>query len=270
MEHVSQVLGKEPIVPFAMLLVVILVVPILFERLRLPGLVGLLAAGVVFGPHGLNLLQNDTPTMKLLSDIGLVYLMFVAGLEIDMEQFRKTKYRSMGYGSLGFLVPLLIGVLVSRLFSFEWNAAILIGSLFASHTLLAYPIISRLGVIGNEAVIVTIGATIFTDIASLLVLAICTGIHAGNFSIVKLITLLGSLIIYSAFILIGFDWAGREFFRRGNEEGNKFLFVLLAVFLAAVGAQLIGVEKNCGCLPCRSRGERCSRRRACEGPDFSR
>ena len=122
----------------------------------------------------------------------------------------------------------------------------MIGSLFASHTLLAYPIISRLGVIGNEAVIVTIGATIFTDIASLLVLAICTGIHAGNFSIVKLITLLGSLIIYSAFILIGFDWAGREFFRRGNEEGNKFLFVLLAVFLAAVGAQLIGVEKIVG------------------------
>ncbi len=247
LEPVSQVLGQEPIVPFAILLVVILVVPILFERLRLPGLVGLLAAGVVLGPHALNLLQNESPTMKLLSDIGLVYLMFVAGLEIDMEQFRKTKYRSMGYGSLGFLVPLLIGVLVSRFFGFNWIAAILIGSLFASHTLLAYPIISRLGVIGNEAIIVTIGATIFTDIASLLVLAICVGIHAGNFSIIKLLTLLGSLIVYSAVILFGFDRVGREFFRRsGNEEGNQFLFVLLALFLAAVGAQLIGVEKIVG------------------------
>ncbi len=256
MNQISQVLaqlagsadiGKEPIVPFAILLVVILVVPILFERLRLPGLVGLLAAGIVLGPHSLNLLQNESPTMKLLSDIGLVYLMFVAGLEIDMEQFRQTKYRSIGYGSLGFLVPLSIGVLVSRFFGFHWDAAILIGSLFASHTLLAYPIISRLGVIANEAVIVTIGATIFTDIASLLVLAICVGIHAGNFSIVKLLTLLGSLIVYSAIILFGFDRAGREFFRRsGNEEGNQFLFVLLAVFLAAVGAQLIGVEKIIG------------------------
>jgi Kef-type K+ transport system membrane component KefB len=246
-EPVSQVFGKEPIVPFALLLVVILVVPILFERLRLPGLVGLLAAGVVLGPHGLNLLQNESETMKLLSDIGLVYLMFVAGIEIDMEQFRKMKYRSMGYGSLGFIVPLIIGVLVSRFFGFGWNASILIGSLFASHTLLAYPIISRLGVIGNEAVIVTIGATIFTDIASLLVLAICIGFHAGNFSIIKLLTLLGSLIVYSALILFGLDKAGREFFRRsGNEEGNQFLFVLLAVFLAAVGAQLIGVEKIVG------------------------
>ncbi len=247
LKPVSQVLGTEPIVPFAMLLVVILVVPIIFERLRLPGLVGLLAAGVVLGPHALNLLQNESPTMKLLSDIGLVYLMFVAGLEIDMDQFRQTKYRSMGYGSLGFIIPLMIGVLVGRLFGFEWNASVLIGSLFASHTLLAYPIISRLGVIGNEAVVVTIGATIFTDIASLLVLAICVGIHAGNFSIIKLLTLLGSLIIYSAVILIGFDRAGREFFRRsGNEEGKQFLFVLLAVFLAAVGAQLIGVEKIVG------------------------
>ncbi|MBV9387606.1 MAG: cation:proton antiporter [Chroococcidiopsidaceae cyanobacterium CP_BM_ER_R8_30] len=247
LEPVSKVFGQEPIIPFAILLVVILVVPILFERLRIPGLVGLLAAGVVLGPHALNLLQNESPTMKLLSDIGIVYLMFVAGLEIDMEQFRKTKYRSMGYGSLGFLVPLLIGVLVSRLFNFDWVAAILIGSLFASHTLLAYPIISRLGVIGNEAVIVTIGATIFTDIASLLVLAICVGIHAGNFSIIKLLTLLVSLSIYSVVILFGFDRAGREFFRRsGNEEGNQFLFVLLALFLAAVGAQLIGVEKIVG------------------------
>jgi len=247
MEPIAQVLGKDPIVPFAILLLVILVVPIIFERLKLPGIVGLLAAGVVLGPHALNLLQNESPTMKLLSDIGVVYLMFVAGLEIDMEQFRKTKYRSMGFGSLGFIVPLLIGLLVSRLFGFKWDTSILIGSLFASHTLLGYPIVSRLGVLGNEAVIVTIGATIFTDIASLLVLAICVGIHAGNFTIIKLLTLLGSLAIYSAIILFGFDRAGREFFRRsGNEEGNQFLFVLLSVFLAAVGAQLIGVEKIVG------------------------
>lgn len=247
-ESAAETLTKDPIIPFAILLLVILVVPLIFERLRIPGLVGLLAAGVILGPQGLHILQRGEPPMQLLPEIGLIYLMFVAGLEIDMEQFRKTKYRSMGYGSLGFIVPLIIGTLVSHfIFSFDWNASVLIGSLFASHTLLAYPIISRLGVIGNEAVIVTIGATIFTDVATLLVLAICVGVHAGNFSIIKLLTLLGSLIVYSAVILFGFDWAGKEFFRRsGNDEGNQFLFVLLAVFLAAVGAQLIGVEKIVG------------------------
>jgi Kef-type K+ transport system membrane component KefB len=238
---------QEPIVPFVILLAVILVVPLIFERLRLPGLVGLLVAGVVLGSNGLKILQTESETMNLLSDIGLVYLMFVAGLEIDIEQFTQTRNRSIGFGTFTFLVPLITGTIVGRLFGFDWNPAILIGSLFASHTLLAYPIISRLGVIGNEAITVTIGATIFTDIGALLVLAVCVGIHAGDFTVGKLLTLLGSLAIYTIVVLFGFDRAGREFFRRsGNEEGNQFLFVLLAVFLASVGAQLIGVEKIVG------------------------
>lgn len=246
-EPVSEVLTQEPIVLFAILLVVILVVPILFERLRLPGLVGLLLAGVLLGPNAFNFFQTELPTIRLLSNIGLVYLMFVAGLEVDMEQFRRTRNKSLGFGTFTFLVPLIVGTLVGRVFGFGWNAAILIGSLFASHTLLAYPIISRLGVINNEAVTVTIGATIFTDIGALLVLAICVAIDAGEFSAFSLFILLGSLIVYSAVVLIGFDWAGKEFFRRsGDEEGKQFLFVLLAVFLAAVGAQLIGVEKIVG------------------------
>ncbi|UBF24665.1 cation:proton antiporter [Kovacikia minuta CCNUW1] len=247
MESVLKIFQEEPIAPFVVLLAIILVVPPLFERIRLPGLVGLLAAGVVLGPNGLTLIQEESQAMKLLSDIGLVYLMFVAGLEVDLDQFRQTKHRSAGFGSFTFLVPLIFGTIVGRMFGFGWNASILIGSLFASHTLLAYPIVSRLGVVANEAVTITIGATIFTDIGALLILAVCIGIHAGDFSAIKLVTLIGSLAIYTAIVLLGFDWAGRQYFRRsGDEEGNQFLFVLLAVFLAAVGAQLIGVEKIVG------------------------
>lgn len=246
MESISQVL-KEPIVPFAVLLVVILTVPSLFERLRLPGIVGLLAAGVLLGSNGLQVLDNKSDTMQLLSDIGLVYLMFVAGLEVDMKQFRRTKNKSLGFGTFTFLIPLIMGTLVGRLFHFDWNASILIGSLFASHTLLAYPIVRRLGVVNNEAVIVTIGATIFTDIGALLVLAICIAIHKGEFSTLQLAILLGALVIYSSAVLFGLDWLGKEFFRRSkDDQGNQFLFVLLSLFLAAVGAQLIGVEKIIG------------------------
>jgi len=248
LEPNSQVLGKEPIVPFAILLVVILVVPILFERLRLPGLVGLVFSGVVLGPSGWNLFQTQSEIINLLADVGLVYLIFVAGLEVDIEQFQQRKNRSLGFGSLTFSVPLVMGTLIGQIFGFGWMTSILIGSLFASHTVLAYPILNRLGVMKNEAVTVTIGAKIFTDIGALLILALCVAsTHTGVFSLAKLLTLLGWLIIYSIVVLVGFDWVGKEFFRRsGGEEGNQFLFVLLTVFLAAVGAQLIGVEKIIG------------------------
>lgn len=248
LEPTSQVLGKEPIVPFAILLVVILVIPIIFERLRLPGLVGLVICGLVLGPSGWNLFQSDSPMINLLSDIGLIYLLFIAGLEVDLEQFRRRKSRAFGFASLTFSVPLVIGTLIGLILGYGWNTSILIGSLFASHTLLAYPIISRLGVVNNEAVTVTIGATIFTDVGALLILAVCVAVaHAGAFSFAKLLTLSGWLIIYSVAVVTGFDWAGKEFFRRsGDDEGNKFLFVLLSVFLATVGAQLMGVEKIVG------------------------
>ncbi|WP_392533231.1 cation:proton antiporter [Nostoc sp. C117] len=248
LEPTSQLLGKEPIISFAILLVVILVIPIIFERLRLPGLVGLVFTGLVLGPSGWNIFQSDSPMINLLSDIGLIYLLFVAGLEVDLEQFRKRKSRAFGFASLTFSVPLLMGILLGLIIGYGWNTSILIGSLFASYTLLAYPIITRLGVVNNEAVTVTIGATIFTDIGAILILAVCVAVgHPGAFSLAKLLTLSGWLTIYSVAVVAGFDWAGKEFFRRsGDDEGNKFLFVLLSVFLAAVGAQLIGVDKIVG------------------------
>ncbi|MBC1257499.1 cation:proton antiporter, partial [Trichormus variabilis] len=248
LEQNSEVLGKEPLVPFAILLVILLVVPILFERLRLPGIVGLVLSGLVLGPSGWNLFHTKSPMISLLSDIGLVYLMFVAGLEVDLELWRRRQSRALGFGCVSFTVPLLIGTLVGRFFHFGWNTSVLIGSLLTSYSLLAYPIINRLGVISNQAVTITIGATLFTDISALIVLAICIpAFQMGMSNIYQILSVLVWLIVYSIVILVGFDWAGREFFRRsGDDEGNKFVFVLLTVFLAAVVAQMIGIEKILG------------------------
>jgi Kef-type K+ transport system membrane component KefB len=240
-------LKASPVFAFTVLLAVILAIPPLVERLRLPGLVGLLGAGVVLGPSGLGLLRGDSETMELLSDIGKIYLMFVAGLEINLVQFRRTRVRSLTFGAYAFVFPAIAGILIGRGFGFDWNASILIGSLLASHTLLAYPIVSRLGVVNNEAITVTIGATIFTDTLALLVLAVCVSVHAGDFSPLRLIILLVALGVYSVTVLWGGVRLGKEFFRRsGDQQGNQFLFVLLAVFLASVGAQVIGIEKIVG------------------------
>ena len=246
MESISQTI-REPIFTFALLLAIILLVPPIFEKIKLPGLVGLLIAGVIFGSSGLGLLDSKSETMILLADIGKIYLMFVAGLEIDLEQFRRTKNRSMGFGFATFAIPLLGGILVGRIFGFGWNSSVLIGSLLASHTLLAYPIVKRLGVVNDEAVTVTIGATIFTDIGALLVLAICLGVNQGDFTAIDLAILLGSLAVYTIVVLFGLDRLGRAFFRRSkNDQGNQFLFILLSLFVASVGAQVIGIEKIVG------------------------
>jgi Kef-type K+ transport system membrane component KefB/nucleotide-binding universal stress UspA family protein len=247
MENFTAWLAANPIVSFTILLLASLTVPPLIERIRLPGLVGLLLAGTALGPYGLGVLSAETETVKLLSDIGKIYLMFVAGLEIDMVAFRRMRNRSLSFGMATFAIPLIVGTLVGQGFGFGWNASILIGSLLASHTLLAYPIVQRLGVVRNEAVTVTVGATIFTDIGALLVLAVCVAIHQGEFTWFRLPLQLGALGVYSTIVLFGLDWLGKEYFRRtGNDEGNQFLFILLALFLASVGAQAIHIENIVG------------------------
>lgn len=234
---------NEPIIPLAILLVVILVVPIIFERLRLPGLIGLILSGILIGQSGFDLFKIDNSVWELLSTIGLAYALFVAGLEVDLQQLSRQRNRALGFGSLAFFVPLVLGTLLGRVFEFDWLSSILIGSLLSSYTLLAYPIINRLGLTNNEAVGVTIGASIFTDIATLLMLALCVAIHSQQFNIWQTIALLGWLAVYCVVVLVGFDWVGKEFLRRtGEDEGNQFLFVVTAVFLAALIAQLIGIR----------------------------
>ncbi|NEZ63546.1 sodium:proton antiporter [Leptolyngbyaceae cyanobacterium CCMR0082] len=247
MDGLRELVVDNPLVAFTTLLLVSLTLPPLFERLRLPGLVGLLFAGVVLGPSVLGLLDPAGDIEKLFADVGKVYLMFVAALEIDLQEFSRNRDRAMKFGFLTFAIPLMGGILLGRWTGFGWVAAVLIGSLMSSHTLLAYPIVMRLGVTRDESVTVTVGATIFTDIAALLVLAVCVSLQGGDFSPFSLTLQMVGLAVYAAAVLFGLNWAGRLYFRRtGSEQGNQFLFVLLAVFLAAVGAQMINVDKVVG------------------------
>jgi len=246
-EHSPPLSLQSPFISLIILLMVVLTLPPLFERLMLPGLVGLRVAGVILGKSGLALLDAETEPMVLLADLGKVYLMFVIGLEIDLTKFHKTRNRSIGLGLLIFFASLIAGIVVARWFGFGWNTSLLMGALFAPHALLGYPIANQLGVTGNEAITLTIGATIFTDVLALLLLAISVSINAGDFSLLSLVTQVLSLGIYSAVILFGLDWAGKLYFRRtGDEEGNQFIFVLLSVFLAAIAALLINVERIVG------------------------
>jgi Kef-type K+ transport system membrane component KefB len=166
---------------FAIALMVFLIVPALCRRVWLPAVVGLLAAGVVLGPNGLYLAPKNPAVSTFFAEIGKLLLMFFAGLEIDLTQFQRVRNRSLAFGVASFAFPLVLGIALGKLFGYGWLSAVLIGSVFASHTLLGYPIVQRLGLVRNEAVTVTIGATIFTDVAALLVVAVCIPIHTAGF-----------------------------------------------------------------------------------------
>jgi Kef-type K+ transport system membrane component KefB len=237
----------SPFEKFALVLFLVLLLPLLFERLRLPGVVGLLAGGVLLGPYVFAIVAPDSPVVDLFASIGRVFLMFIAGLEIDMRVFRATQQRSMGFGAATFLLPLAAGTAVALWFEFPWVAAILVGSLIASHTLLGFPILTRLGLGKSEPVAVTVGATIFTDIASLLVLALCISAFQGGFSPAGLALQLGELLVYAVIVLQGLPLLGRFYFRRHRQdEHTLFVFTFLIVMVAAAGAHFIHLEDIVG------------------------
>ena len=171
-----------PLARVSLALFLILVVPMLCKRVSLPAVVGLLAVGIVAGPHGLKIVPHHPEVANFFAELGKLMLMMFAGLEIDHALFARIWKRSALFGLLTFLLPLLAGVAVGFLFGYYWVAALLIGSLLASHTLLGFPITQQMGISGGDAVSITSGATIFTDLASLLILAVCLPIHMSGFS----------------------------------------------------------------------------------------
>lgn len=232
---------------FTLVMFLVFLLPPFFARLRLPSVVALLVGGVMLGPHVFGIIDPEDHALHLFGVVGRVFLMFIVGLEIDMRVFNSTRQRSMGFGLATFLFPLGLGILAARMFDFGWNAAVLIGSLLASHTLLGFPIVSRLGLAKRESLAVAVGATIFTDISSLLVLAVCISIHKGGFSAFSLLFQLFQLAVYGILILQGLPLIGRLYFRRFREDENAlFTFTFLTVMLAAAGAHFIHLEDIVG------------------------
>jgi Kef-type K+ transport system membrane component KefB len=243
MDHALEALKHLPLMArFAILMLIILVVPPFCRRIRLPGVVGLLACGVLVGPGGLEVAQERSTTSHDLSEIGKLLLMFFAGMEIDLVQFHRVRGKALGFGVLTFALPLLAGVAISLMFGYGWVSAFLIGSLLASHTLLGFPIVQGLGLVRNETVAVTIGATVFTDIASLLVLAICVPIHTSGFSTGPFVTQIVQLLAFIPLVLLGLGRLGQAFMSRTRTKEGQFCVLLLVVAVAAIGAEAIHLE----------------------------
>jgi len=237
---------KNPVLLFSMILFIILFAPLILNKIKIPHLIGLIMAGAIIGPKGLNLMERDS-SIVLYGTVGLLYIMFLAGLEIDLADFKKNSRKGLIYGLYTFLIPMILGILVGLfLLEFSWPTSILLASMFASHTLLAYPIISKLGVTKNRAVNITVGGTLITDTLALLVLAVIAGMSTGDVGKEFWIRLSISVILFGAAVMVLFPIIGRWYFKRFDDRISQYIFVLAMVFLGAFLAEAAGVEAIIG------------------------
>ncbi|WP_114575554.1 cation:proton antiporter [Saliphagus sp. LR7] len=237
----------DPIAIFFLAIVAFLVAPAVLDYARLPGIVGIILAGAVVGPNGLAILERGE-TVVLLGEVGLLYLLFLAGLEIDVARFVESRSRSVAFGLLSFLVPQAVGTVAGvALFGMSLPGAALFASIFASHTLLAYPVASRLGLADRESVVATIGGTVVTDTIALLLLAVVVAADAGTLGLAFWLRLGVGVAGFFAVVWLAVPRLSRAFFARGGREGvSDYLFVLAVVFGSALLAEVVGIEPIVG------------------------
>jgi Kef-type K+ transport system membrane component KefB len=238
---------ESPVLVFSIVLFTILIAPMVFERLKVPGIIGLIIAGAIIGPNGLHFLNRDG-SIVLLGTVGLLFIMFLAGLEIDLNEFKKNKNKSLSFGSLTFLIPMTLGTLAGvYLLNLELMPSLLLASMFASHTLLTYPLIQKLGIVKSRSVNIAVGGTIITDLAALLVLAIIAGMATGDIGSAFWIGLTVKFLLFAFIVLWGFPKVAKWFFKNvAGDNGSKFIFVLCMVFIAAFIAEEAGLEPIIG------------------------
>ncbi|HLP88100.1 MAG TPA: cation:proton antiporter [Nostocaceae cyanobacterium] len=237
---------REPVPVFLTILGIMLVAPLLFEKMRLPGIVGLILAGVIVGPHGLGFLERDN-TIVLLGTVGLLFLMFMAGLETSLDDLKYNADKAVIFGLLTFAIPMGLGTAAMLSIGYGFLPAVLVASCFASHTLLALPVASKLGIMRSPVLTATLGGTLITNILALLVLAVVVRAHQGNLTLTFWLTLIPSLMVYTFLTLWGVPRIGKWFFRRfGHDEGAEFTFVLATLFVVSYGAGLVQIEPVIG------------------------
>ena len=237
---------EDPILKSLLVLGIILLAPLLLNKLKIPHLLGLIIAGAVIGPNGLNLILRDS-SMELFGMAGILYIMFLSGLELDMKDFKKNSYRSVVFGLYTFCIPLLFGILAGYyLLGFSIYSSILLAGLFASQTLIAYPIVSKLGIARDKAVTIAVGGTVITDTLALLLLTVVVGIATGVVDDIFWYRLSGSVIACIAVIVLLFPIVARRFFKWCSDSVSQYIFVLVMVFVGAWLSHLAGLEPIIG------------------------
>ena len=231
----------NPVLIFFIVLAIILLAPIVLNRFRIPHIIGLIIAGIIIGPHGLHLLARDS-SFEIFGQVGILYLMFLAGIEMDIFSLIRNRKPGIIFGLLTFGIPMILGTVASHyLLHLDWLISMLLSSMFASHTLISYPIVSRYGINRYAPVTVAVAGTIFAILGSLIVFAIVTGSLSGDTSTTYWVAFVIKVIAYALFIIFVYPHLIRWFFKTYSDNVMQFIFVLALVFLSSFIAEFIGL-----------------------------
>lgn len=232
----------DPTWIFLLVLLIILFAPILLTKLRIPHIIGMILAGLAIGEHGFNILVRDS-SFELFGKVGVYYIMFLAGLEMNMADFKKNRGKAVALGLLAFIIPISIGMVTNvLLLKYSLITSILLASMYASHTLVAYPIAIRYGISRQRSVSIAVGGTAVTDTLTLLVLAVISGVFKGEAGGLFWLWLVVRFVVLAMLIMYFLPRVGRWFFRRYDDNVMQYIFVLAMVFLGAGLMELIGME----------------------------
>lgn len=238
---------QQPVAIFLLVLVMILLTPVLLRRLGIPHIVGMILAGIAVGPYGLHILDRDA-SFEIFGQVGILYLMFLAGVEIDMVNLRRNWRTGVVFGLLSFLLPAISGIIVTRwVLGMSWLTSGLIASMLGSHTLISYPIVARFGLTNLRSSVIAVCGTIVAVLLSLILLAQVVTIKAGGSTAAgSMLALFAWLAVYAVVIWITLTYATRWFFRNFSDRVTQYIFILAEVLLASLLAQIIGLESILG------------------------
>jgi Kef-type K+ transport system membrane component KefB len=237
----------EPVAVFTVLITAIFLSPFFFRILKIPDVAAFIITGIVIGPFGLNILARD-PSIELLGTVGLLYIMFLIGLELDPEKLRISRRHSIVFGIFTFAFPFALGMIISRfLLKQDMSSSLFVSLMFSSHTLIAYPVVRKLGITGDMAVLTAIGGTIITDTLVLTLLSILTQGNGGQLFAAHLIRVILLFGIYLLAIFYGYPRISRWFFANVKRDRPvHFLFLILMVSISSLLAIFIGFEPIIG------------------------
>lgn len=232
----------DPTLIFFVVLLMILLSPIIMGRLRIPHIIGMVLAGVVVGQYGLDILERDA-SFELFGRVGLYYIMFLAGLEMDMEGLKKNRNRMAVFGLLTFLIPFAMTyAMASGLLHYTPLGSLLLAAIMASNTLIAYPIVGRYGLTRHTSSTLSVGSSMMALFLALIVMASIVNSFHGGSGIGFWLLFVVKFAAYCAGLILVIPRLTRWFLRRYSDAVMQFIFILATVFLSAVLSDAVGLE----------------------------